>query len=78
MDEVEKTKEGRALTMLHSSFPAALRFLHPDVEWNPSRFNSKALDALAEKLGIARVCLDYFNLYVNAHKKSALGLVFRH
>ena len=63
IEEVERTKEGRALAMIHSSFPAALRSLHPETEWSTSRFNTKLLATISEKLGVTQVrtcCLLFF------------------
>ena len=68
--EVARTREGRALVRLHSSFPAALQNLYPDFQWELSRFNTidvqlpsspsravqlKLLNNIAQKLDINNV-----------------------
>ena len=60
--EVENTKEGRALSMVHSSFASALRSLHPDIDWNSSplnerEFHLRLLDGIKHKLNITQVKL---------------------
>jgi len=63
--EVERTKEGRSLTMVHSSFSSALNALHPDIDWNASspftekQFHLRLLDNIKHKLAIAQVLSHY-------------------
>ena len=59
--EVERTKEGRTLIMVYSSFSSALNALHPDIDWNGSsplnehQFHLRLLDRIKHKLGITQV-----------------------
>jgi len=70
IQEVERTKQGRALAKHHSSFPGALQSLFPDFDWDPSRFNTakslllsppsrevrtRLLERIAQGLGIKQV-----------------------
>jgi len=67
--EVERTKEGRTLTMVHSSFSSALNALHPDIDWNGSstltekQFHLRLLDRIKHKLGITQVLSQCFILF---------------
>ena len=67
--EVENTKEGRTLSMVHSSFASALRFLHPDLDWNSSplneqEFHLRLLDGIKHKLNITQVKLTPLLLFL--------------
>lgn len=67
--EVENTKEGRTLRMVHSSFASALRFLHPDLDWNSSplneqEFHLRLLDGIKHKLDITQVKLTPLLLFL--------------
>jgi len=64
--EVERTKEGRTLTMIHSSFSSALNALHPGIDWNASspftekQFHLRLLDNIKHKLAITQVLSQCF------------------